>query len=114
MAKQIGISTNSCPKCDAWTTSLLGHTKDGLEELSCDCGFTFTAEPGPSLAHLRKTEMARYPYHSWSLGQTVTSRDHENHVAKKLDMVPIESRRTFNKGTLPKKLKGKTIAVTKR
>lgn len=113
-AKKLGISANGCPSCFAWSTTIVGHTKQGEQKLHCVyCEHSFTSAPPPSLDYLSRTSKAKYPYHNWSLGQTVTSKDHENHVAGKLDMVPT-SQRTFNKGTVPKRVKGKTIAVTKR
>lgn len=52
-----------------------------------ECGTKFSRKAAEIL---KKPGISQYPYLSASLGEVVTSRDHENHVAKKMGMVPME------------------------
>lgn len=111
--KQIGVSANGCPRCKAWSTSIIGYTKSGEEKLRCGyCEHTFSAPPHSGFAHLSTSEKVRYPLFNGSLGQVVTSRAHENHLAAKMGMVPTDQR-TFNKGTTPKSTRKKLFKAAK-
>jgi late competence protein required for DNA uptake (superfamily II DNA/RNA helicase) len=108
--KKIGISTTSCERCEAWTTEIIKVLPSGKERLYCPhCGHMFLSEPSKSLTHLYRVEKVRYPQINGSLGCVVKSRDHENHVAKKLGMTPTDHIRV--KGSDPvRKPKGKVYA----
>lgn len=110
---KIGISANSCPECLAWSVELWGYTKAGLEKLKCaHCEHEFEAPPAASLSHLYKTERLRYPHLNSCLGTVVTSRAHEDAVAKKLGMVRTDSGTTLD-GRRAKSTRRKVYRVAK-
>jgi hypothetical protein len=88
---KIGISSTSCERCEAWSTEIKAIKPNGDEVLYCVyCGHTFKAPKSKKMTHLYRVEKVRYPQISGSLGCVVKSRDHENHVAKQMGMVPTD------------------------
>lgn len=81
------MSPITCKKCGAWTQRILKSAK-GFDHLECAYCGTRSKEPSHGgFAHLYRVEKLRYPYVNGSLGCVVTSRAHEDAVAKKLGMV---------------------------
>lgn len=87
------FNPKTCGKCGAWSQRIVAR-RNGIDLLRCDhCGTRDKAKPFTSYNYLSRTHKNKYPYLSGSLGEVVTSRDHEEHVAKSLGMVPMEHQR---------------------
>lgn len=92
------LYTAKCPKCD---------NKDGLAVLLGSNGKERTVQCEECKAVYSQLEPqaisrgCKFPYFSGCLGEVVTSRDHENHVASKQGLVPA----THHRVKVPKRTK---------
>lgn len=96
-----------CPKCKDKRLSEILWDDRKQQGMRCDtCALLFNRE-----SPQRVQKSLRYPMFNDSLGVRVESRDHENHVAKKLGMVPTTA--TTIDGRRPKSTRRKLVKAAK-
>lgn len=85
-----------CPNDDCTNIAVPNNFENRISEnkknktvkLKCPVCFTIFEKPIKNLYIENKRD--NFPYLSASLGEFVTSRDHENALAKKMGMVPMD------------------------